>query len=305
MHQLSRFGLRGVVAAAVIGLLAVGPANAQNNKKTYNKVQSDRGSASNNPYGLSIVDKVQTRGTDKASKSFLHNALPELEQFVNTNLAERISYGGTSAHQIDPSRLQLSTDAEVRTYFVSEGAGYHNMLGFNVDKTGIHTDSNGKTIDSRLIFPDASMPETYYKSGHRTKKNGGKNVSRSNDFPLLPGDFVDLGTFSAGQTLDFFLVADDAKNNHPVYDANPATNPDGINHMVSFSYAVEDSPYLLIGFEDLFDGGDNDFNDLVFVVDVGVENVNALVAAPEPGTMAAFGIAGAIYYQRRRKATAV
>ena len=267
--------------------LAALPVSASAQK--YNKVQSDKGNPNHagNPYGLSIVDKVQKRASDTKSEQFQTNIMPDLERFVNTNLQERISYGGNTAYQIDPANLKLATDSEVRTYFVSEGAGYHNMLGFNVDSTGVDADT------SKLIFPDASVPEKFFQ--------GKKNPARTKDFPLLPGDFVDLGTFSAGQKLDFFLVADDKKNNHPVYDANPATNPDGINHMVSFSYAVEDSPYLLVGFEDLFEGGDNDFNDLVFAIDIGTENVNALVAAPEPGTIAAFASAGAFYYSRRRK----
>ena len=252
-----------------------------------NKVQSPRGDVNhaNNPYGIPIVDTVKRRGSDSASREFRTQELPKLEKFVSMNLQERLSYGGSMGATIDPSQLRLSTDAEVRTYLVSEGAGYHNMLGFNVDSTGI-------SEDSRLIFPDASVPDAYFK--------GKRNPKRTQDFPVLPGDFVDLGTFSSGQKLDFFLVADDKKNNHPVYDANPATNPDGINHMVAFSYAVEDSPYLLIGFEDLYKGGDNDFNDLVFAVDIGADNVAALVAAPEPGTLAAFGVAGVLFLRRRR-----
>ena len=255
---------------------------------TYNRVQSNRpGNKNKNPYGLSIVDRVQTRGSDAKSQQF-QATLPSLESYVRSNLQERVNYAGATAHQIDPGNLKLTTDAEVRTYFVSEGAGYHNMLGFNVDGIGIDG-------DSRLIFPDASVPNAFLK--------GNENAKRTKNFPVLPGDFVELGTFSSGEKLDFFLVADDKKNNHPVYDSNPMTNPDGINHMVAFSYAVADSPYLMIGFEDLFKGGDQDFNDLVFVVDIGESNVNALVAAPEPGTMAAFAAAGAIYYHRRRKAT--
>ena len=286
--------LKFAALAVATLLVAAAPAAADDDGvydrksgNTYNRVQSNKGKPKKNPYGLSIVDKVQTRASDAKSQNF-QSVLPDLQSFVNTNLQERVNYGGSIAHQIDPANLKLSTDAEVRTYFVSEGAGYHNMLGFNVDSTGVDAET------SRLIFPDASVPNAFL--------NGNENAKRTKRFPVLPGDFVELGTFSAGQKLDFFLVADDKQNNHPVYDANPMTNPDGINHMVAFSYAVADSPYLMIGFEDLFEGGDNDFNDFVFVLDIGQANVDSLVAAPEPGTMAAFAAAGAIYYHRRRKA---
>jgi hypothetical protein len=52
---------------------------------------------------------------------------------------------------------------------------------------------------------------------------------------------------------------------------------------------MKDSPYLVLGFEDLFGGGDRDFNDLLFVVDIGGINVAELTATPEPATMASMG----------------
>jgi hypothetical protein len=70
------------------------------------------------------------------------------------------------------------------------------------------------------------------------------------------------------------------------------------------AFAMEDSPYLLIGFEDLFGGGDRDFNDLLFAVDIGeqnVKNLQALVATPEPSSIAlAIGL-GAIVWGIKRK----
>ncbi len=60
----------------------------------------------------------------------------------------------------------------------------------------------------------------------------GQTITRTSSEPLLPGDFVDLGTFGAG------------------------TQPDGINHVVAFASVQLGSPYLLIGFEDLLGGGD-------------------------------------------------
>ncbi len=68
-----------------------------------------------------------------------------------------------------------------------------------------------------------------------------------------------------------------------MYTAFPEENPDGIQHFVSLAVtALADSPYLLIGVEDLRGGGDQDYNDLVFVLDIGAENVAQLVAATVP-----------------------
>jgi hypothetical protein len=38
------------------------------------------------------------------------------------------------------------------------------------------------------------------------------------------------------------------------------------------AFFPDNSQYIIIGFEDLYGGGDMDCNDLMFVVDVGVNN---------------------------------
>lgn len=83
-------------------------------------------------------------------------------------------------------------------------------------------------------------------------------------------------------------------------------NPDGINHVVSFAYAMKDSPYLILGFEDLYGGGDRDFNDLLFAVDIGAINVAALTGTPEPGTWAIMGtfLGLGVCWKRRQDARA-
>jgi hypothetical protein len=52
------------------------------------------------------------------------------------------------------------------------------------------------------------------------------------------------------------------------------------------SFAVEDSSYLILGFEDIYNGGDQDYNDLLFAVDIGQANVEQLIETaalvPEP-----------------------
>lgn len=229
------------------------------------------------PFGLDIVNTVQLAGSDMRSLDFQQNVLPLAQQFVNINLNERVSVKNATSLALDSSQLDLLTTSDVRVYFVGEGAGYHNTLGFNTEGLGI------KSGDPQLIFPDASSSNSYLSSG-----NGGRTESA----PLQAGDFVDLGTQDAGTHLDFFLISNGANGGRNVYATDDSVNPDGINHAVTHSFALDDSPYLLIGFEDLFGGGDEDFNDLVFVVDVGVNNVKYLteaasldgpvVGAPEP-----------------------
>ena len=55
--------------------------------------------------------------------------------------------------------------------------------------------------------------------------------------------------------------------------------------------ADPDSPYLLIGIEDLPGGGDEDYNDLVLALDIGAGNVAGMI--DRSGSTAASTVAGA------------
>ena len=233
------------------------------------------------PFGLEIVNKVQTAATDEASKNFQVNVLPSVSKLVNEKLSESKKIDD-SAYLLDPSKLKLKTDSDVRVYFVGEGAGYANTLGYTTDGTG--------RIDSKtaqLIFPNAS-------TGAKLTKNE----------PVQAGDFVNLGKIKGGSALDFFIIANGANGGKTSFSTQRSQNPDGINHVVSFAYTMKDSPYLILGFEDLLNGGDRDFNDVLFAVDIGAVNVAALTATPEPATMASMGAFLALGWVLRRRQAA-
>ena len=242
------------------------------------------------PFDLDIVSPVQVAASDKASEIFQKQALPDYIKISETRLNEAEAAKSLDAIRVDPNKLTLAEDTSVRVYFVGEGAGYHNTLGFYT------TGKGGDQTDSALIFPDASSNLGLDGTGKalRDKKN-----------PLLPGDFVDLGNFKAGTKLDFFLIADGANSWKTVFSTVDSLNPDGIFHAVSL--APEGSPYLLLSFEDLFGGGDADYNDVVFAVEIGKGNVKHLaehsrLTAPEP-TMALGGLlsCGVLLMNRRRR----
>ena len=271
--------LHRVLAVTVVVSLASTPVVAQTDVKHQSRAR---------PFGLSIADTVKIGGSDARSVEFQKNVLPSLKSLVSGTLSERKSIANTSAIALDPSQLKLATDTSVRVYFVGEGAGYHNTLGFN---TGGTPKENGQ-----LIFPDASSKLSYLS--YLNARNG----TRSYSMPVLPGDFVDVGTFEAGTQLDFFVIANGARGGRHTYSTRTELNPDGIDHVVAL--AVPDSPYLVIGFEDLYGGGDRDFNDVVFTVDVGRQTVRKLSGAPEPGTSAlllAVGGVGTAFWLRSRR----
>ncbi|MEO0793786.1 MAG: DUF4114 domain-containing protein [Verrucomicrobiota bacterium] len=239
------------------------------------------------PMGLDIVSPVMQAGSDANSAQFQAEVLPQMQDFINESLGERQGITNLSSISLDPSKLYLSNDANVRVYFVGEGAGYHNTLGYNTDGASVNSG------DPLLIFPNASSVDSYYQ-------HGDENAWRSSSAPLMPGDFVDLGLLEAGSQLDFFLIANGARGGSMVWSTDDSANADGLVHTVSL--AEDGSPYLLIGFEDLYGGGDRDYNDLLFAVDIGAANV-AYLANPEPSTWLIMGlfVVGVFYIARRRQ----
>ncbi|MEM1094212.1 MAG: DUF4114 domain-containing protein [Bacteroidota bacterium] len=206
--------------------------------------------ASGRPRGMDIVEKVKAKSSDAEAATFADDHLPGIRAFLQEKLCESCNIDDT-LYPLDATRLKLTYPANPRVYFVGEGAGYQNTTGFttNGPRADIENDPG-----ARLLFPNTSMNN-----------------------PLVPGDFVNLGTMSAGTTLDFFVISDGyRKPNNATYWADLNANPDGINHVVGF--ILENSPYLIVGFEDLWGGGDRDFNDVLIAVDIGIENAEALVA---------------------------
>jgi hypothetical protein len=174
-------------------------------------------------------------------------------------------------------------------YFVGDNTSKHSSLGFNTTGGGV-TSGNPK-----LIFPDASESTTL------TKPKGSKTweLTRTTTDPLLPGDFVSLGTLQAGTSLDFFLISQRTTRITDVFSTETSLNPDGLKHALVF--AREDSPYLFIGFEDTYAStGSGSGKDVLFAVDIGASNVNALVNMPEPSTLLILtSFIGFVAYRKR------
>lgn len=219
------------------------------------------------PFGLQPFALVYKSGTDARSLDFNTNAMPFFKQLINQQLRESANFSGSrEGFKLDASRLFLRTasDRPIRVYFVHEGAGYHNSLGFSMTPAGSTTEGSRS-----LIFPDASF-------------NGPDSTHRNNDNPLVSGDFVEIGVGGPGIQLDFFCVANGAGKPHTfggtrifgTWHNNIARNADGIQHVVAF--LLPDSPYVLIGFEDIHGGGDLDYNDCLFVIDIGEVNAENL-----------------------------
>jgi len=211
------------------------------------------------PFGFDIWDQVQLTGSDARAAEFNQNYLPYFLEFIDTRLGERNEFTDREGFKLDASRLFLRTasDRPIRIYFVHEGAGYHNTLGLSKTLAGSPTMGPGK-----IVFPDASFRGTY------------STAPRTTSEPLRVGDFVELDNGAPGLQLDFFLIANGAQGGQNVWFNDTNRNWDGKLHVVAF--LLPNSPYVLIGFEDLPHGGDLDYNDCLFVIDIGEQNAENL-----------------------------
>ncbi len=208
------------------------------------------------PLGLPLHGPVYERSSDARSAHFYNNVMPEFLTIIHSELSETVEFVGRSGFKLDASRLLLRTasDSPIRIYFLFEGAGYHNTLGY------CWTPAGAPTKGSKLIlFPDASV-----------KPSGARTTSE----PLLIGDFVEISTGGNGWQLDFFLISNGVNGGKTSLWADHTLNSDGLQHMVAFM--IPDSRFILLGFEDIVGGGDLDYNDALFVVDIGQENAENL-----------------------------
>jgi hypothetical protein len=100
------------------------------------------------------------------------------------------------------------------------------------------------------------------------------------------GLVLDLGEFTAGTEMIFQLTVRDTGD---AFQTGPAArNPDGLIHA---NVTWEGPNTAVVGFEDLYGGGDQDYNDCQFRF-TGV--------VPAPGTIALAGLGGLCCLRRRR-----
>ncbi|MBM3967812.1 MAG: hypothetical protein FJ308_22560, partial [Planctomycetes bacterium] len=140
------------------------------------------------PQNIPVIGNVQVSGSDARAATFNQLWMPNFQAIIEKNLAEKVVFANAPGFKLDSDRFFLRQAAKdtIRVYFLAEGAGYQNALGFTFSPAGSTTPGT-----PRLLFPNASI-------------QGG--TVRNIDNPLKPGDFVDIGTGGNGWQLDFFLL---------------------------------------------------------------------------------------------------
>lgn len=261
-------------------------------------------------------------GTPIAGQYFGSNGKPTITEFTTTipntlpslpsDLVSKINFTlpegkdirqnpqGLMPDSDAKTNISFSQEAEVWVTFLTEGAGYANSVGYFSYDTA-NPPRNRADVQEKMIFANASMP-----SPLTTATNTGNTVY--------------LGTFQAGQSLGFMIVAngwssagrrvngawapgvkeyaDPKAIFYTLRQLNPeASDARNLNtHTLMLKDLSDSSPTyqrLVIGFEDINRevGGDHDFNDVVLAIHVtpktaitNLNTINQLVSNSDPDT---------------------
>ncbi|MEL6299779.1 MAG: DUF4114 domain-containing protein [Pseudomonadota bacterium] len=225
-----------------------------------------------------------------------------------------VMFGASSTGgAVDMSKFRIAEDYEATVTFDYESAGYKNILGMY--KIG----ADGSIRDVEVLFENASLKGSggdliSGESSVTTKlqagdtlgffvvPNGFSRNGATRDSDGIQGVLKDSATTyrfvdqdgnpaSMDSTSELTLVATDANGAeyevqsqygdsvfHSVMGDNKAFNVDGMDHVKAYADTKEGT--VKIGFEDLKNGGDKDFDDSVFTIDLGVTNT-ALLPRPQ------------------------
>jgi hypothetical protein len=127
----------------------------------------------------------------------------------------------------------------------------------------------------------------------------GTSASILNNQTAVAGTQYSLGNFEAGQLLSFSLLVN---NTNTYFTGAASRNTDNVIH-AAYSSVIGNT--INIGFEDLLNGGDLDYNDLVFSVTNVYAAQTPVSPVSEPETyamfMAGLGLMGWASKRRQQK----
>lgn len=161
--------------------------------------------------------------------------------------------------------------------------------------------ATGEEIFVRFVSYDAAYRNDLYFFAYVGQSPVDAQYLFTNQTAIPGSERQVLGGFTPGQEIVFGIyVYDQARGRYyTYYSGAPSNNPDGVQHVQLWQIA--DGKYTLrVGFEDLYGGGDKDYNDLIFEVS-GVTHM----VTPEPVTIALLGSGlvgmGGVNLLRRRR----
>ncbi len=211
-----------------------------------------------------------------------------------------VLYGGGGPSYINLAAVTITEDYQGQIIFEGESAGYRNSLG------SYKVNNDGNITDVQFHFPNASLTGSggdllagvssspiqlqagdqlgFFIVANGYSYNGAySNMDMDNgtlEFRNADGTQASLQSTNP----QLFYTGADGTEEQILYhsyhtaagvdDSDYSLNPDGIAHTVGLLNS--DAGSITLGFEDLYNGGDRDFDDSVFTINVGQSNAKVL-----------------------------
>ena len=219
-----------------------------------------------------------------------------INSFINN---ERVAYGTNGAKLDDLTALDLDNLTweagahGVEVFFINEGAGYKNKFGYSLgteEEMDSYFNASNKSLNS-FWNEEVTTMWSSIASKH--------SILRNWNGQMALGEGYEIGNVAAGDTVNFFL------KNQPgnVFDSGTVGdthNQDNLQHVTTYQY--ED--FLVLAYEDLYGGGDKDYNDVVIAVRGLVDTTPDVVDVPEPATVLSLlglGLVGSVAKRKREQ----
>jgi len=211
-----------------------------------------------------------------------------------------ILYGGGGPSYMELPQFTVTEAYEGRVIFEGETAGYRNSLG------SYKVDEDGEFYDVTIHFPNASLSGSggdltagvsdsplslqagdqlgFFIVSNGYSVNGGYSAIDLDSGALAFRNTDDSAAGISSDSPALWHIADNGEETeivvHKYHTAagvdgeDFSLNADGLAHTVGL--VNSDKGVVTLGFEDLYNGGDLDFDDSVFSIDIGSSNARVL-----------------------------
>ena len=246
----------------------------------------------NDSYG-GLIDNVSLKGS--VQSNLLIGGTGN-DNIVGGNNGDVLVGNDVKGGAVDLTKMSIHQDVTAHVAFDGSGAGYHNAVGMYT------YDDKGNITSTKILFSDisgagvsgASNLDFALKAGEHfgffVVPNGDSNgqiqnmISQGGTFHLVDETNGQTANVNSGHGLQLAFESTDGQwstvqtaNGTAIYSTNTATNDDGFQH----SHVTVDptTGVMSVAFEDLWAGGDQNFHDANFTVDIGT--TNAILMAHE------------------------
>jgi serralysin len=229
------------------------------------------------------------------------------------NAGNDIMYGNGKPAYVQMDQIVSAEQTTATVTFIDEGAGFRNALGvYEIGKDGSISNvqilfANASKVGSGGDLVPGKTQVTFdvnegAQLGFFVVSNGYNKGSLNQKVLSAETGHFELRNLSgqqgniADKAVELWYVAEDGKQVHvqsqygysifhSIGDAsnNFAPNPDQYSHIVARANTV--AGQLMLGFEDLWGGGDKDYDDCVITVELGKRNIEAMLPEKAPSSV--------------------